>query len=43
MVGYGVQGVPTVTLFRGGESIATLKERTAVKLLAEIRDISREG
>lgn len=36
MVEYGVQGVPTVMLFRDGEYVNHLKERSAINLLKEI-------
>jgi thioredoxin-like negative regulator of GroEL len=36
MVEYGVQGVPTVMLYRDGHYVKNLQERTAVKLLSEI-------
>lgn len=35
-VEYGVQGVPTVVLFEDGNRARDIKERTAVRLLAEI-------
>jgi thioredoxin 1 len=37
-VEYGVLGVPTVKLFRGGEFASDLKGRTVVSLLKEIAD-----
>jgi thioredoxin 1 len=37
VVDYGIQGVPTVKFFVNGLPIADLKERTAVKLLDEIK------
>ncbi len=36
MQSYGVRGVPTVMLYRDGEYIKNLQERTVVKLLSEI-------
>lgn len=38
MLDYGVQGVPTVMLYRDGKYEKNLQERTVVKLLAEISD-----
>jgi hypothetical protein len=37
MVRFGVQGVPTVMLYRDGEYVKNLQERTVIKLLAEIQ------
>lgn len=34
---YSVMGVPTVALFEGGERVRDLKERTAVKLINELK------
>lgn len=34
---YGIQGIPTVMLFAGGQYIKNLSERTAPKLMSEIR------
>lgn len=36
---YNVRGVPTVMLFRNGEHVGTPKERTVIKLLAEINSL----
>lgn len=36
VVEYGVQGVPTVKLYRKGEYVKDLKERTVIKLLSEL-------
>jgi len=36
MVEYGVQGVPTVMLFKNGQYVKHLKERNVVKLLNEM-------
>lgn len=38
MVEYGVQSVPTVMLFKNGQYVKHLKERTAPKLLQEIEE-----
>ena len=38
MVKFGVQGVPTVMLYKYGEYAKNLQERTVVKLLSEISD-----
>lgn len=38
VVRFGVQGVPTVMLYRNGEYVKNLQERTVIKLLAEISD-----
>ena len=37
MLDYGVQGVPTVVLYRQGEYVKHLQERTVIKLLNEIQ------
>jgi thiol-disulfide isomerase/thioredoxin len=37
MLDYGVQGVPTVMLFRDGKFAKNLQERTVIKLLTEIQ------
>ena len=37
MVEYGVRGVPTVMLYRDGDYVKNVQERTAIKLLAEIK------
>jgi thiol-disulfide isomerase/thioredoxin len=37
MLDYGVQGVPTVMLYRDGKFEKNLQERTVIKLLTEIQ------
>ena len=37
-VEYGVRGVPTVMLFRNGEYVVNLQERTVIKLLGELNN-----
>lgn len=36
MVDYGVRGVPTVMLYRDGQYVKNLQERTVIKLLGEL-------
>ena len=36
MQDYGIKGVPTVVLFEHGERVRDLKERTAIKFMAEL-------